>query len=186
MRRALDAAKAKLDSLSQRDAILDCFFEHSRELFQFSVLFVIRGDTAQGRNVHGLGAPDDLVSRTALPLSGAPGILQRARDFRRPFVTTSGVTEADTRLFGTLGRAMPAGLVVPLVLRDRVVAIFLGDVPAAPLQERAAELGRSAVELAKDEMLLWTEAVGGALERLIMRRKGSGSVRRTSTHAATQ
>jgi hypothetical protein len=177
MRRALDAAKAKLDASSSRDAILDCFFEHGRDLFLFSVLFVIRGTTALGRNVHGLGAHDDLVTRIALPLTGEPGILTRARDLRRPFLTSGGVSEADSRLFGSIGRAMPVGLVVPLVLRDRVVGIFLGDIPAEPLQRRAAEIGRSAVELAKDEMLLWAEAVGNALEQLIMRRKGSGSVR---------
>ena len=177
MRRALDAAKSALDALSDRDAILDCFFEHGRGLFQFSVLFVVRGDVAQGRNVDGLGAHDDLVTRTSLPVTGEPGILQRAHELRRPFVLGAGITPADSRLFGSLGRAMPAGVAVPLVLRDRVVAIFLGDGPAEALQRRGVEAGRTAVELAKDEMLLWSEAVGSALERLILRRKGGGSMR---------
>ncbi len=177
MGRAIDAAKAKLDSLSDRNAILDCFFEHGRDLFQFSVLFIVRGAIAQGRNVHGLGAHDELVTRISLPMNEA-GILQRARDVRRPFVTSGGgLTDADSRLFGSIGRAMPAGVVVPLVLRDRVVAIFLGDGPAEPLQKRGAELKRHPSELAKDEMLLWAEAVGNALEQLILRKKGSASIR---------
>lgn len=181
--RALDAAKARLDALSDRNAILDCFFEFGRDLFQFSILFIVREGTAHGRKVHGLGAPDDLVANIALPLNAGPGILRRVRELRRPFVTSNSVvTEADARLFGSIGRAMPAGVVVPLVLRDRVVAVFLGDGPAEPLQRRGAEIGRPAVDLAKDEMMLWGEAVSTALERLILRRKslrppGFGSVR---------
>ena len=176
MRRALDAAKSKLATLSDRDAILDCFFEHARHLFQFGVLFIVRGDMAQGRNVFGVGAPDGLVTRLSFSLND-PGVLARARDLRRPFVTTSMVGEGDARLFGSLGRAMPMGLVVPLVVRDRVVAILLADGPGAELTQRSAEAGRSAIELTKEEMLVWSEAVGEQLERLIMRLKATtGSV----------
>lgn len=176
MRRALDAAKSKLASLTDRDAILDCFFEHARHLFQFSVLFIVRGDMAHGRNVFGVGAPDGLVTRLAFSLS-EPGVLGRARELRRPFITTSAMGEGDARLFGSLGRAMPMGLVVPLVVRDRVVAILLADGPGPELAQRAAEAGRPAIELTKEEMLVWSEAVGETLERLILRLKATtGSV----------
>ena len=175
MRRALDTARSQLQSLSDRNAILDCFFDHARSLFQFAALFVVRGDTAQGRSVHGLEAPDGLVARLAFPLN-EPGVLMRARDMRRPFIGITPATEVDTQLLGSLGRAMPAGLVVPLVVRDRVVAIVIGDGPGEALQMRAQSADRSAVDLAKEEMLLWAETVGEALERLILRKKASGSV----------
>ncbi len=176
MRRALDAAKSKLASLTDRDAILDCFFEHARQLFHFSVLFIVRGDMAYGRNVFGVGAPDGLVARLAFSLD-EPGVLGRARELRRPFITTSAMGEGDARLFGSLGRAMPMGLVVPLVVRDRVVAILLADGPVAELAQRAVEAGRPAIELTKEEMLVWSEAVGETLERLILRLKATtGSV----------
>ncbi len=173
MRRALDAARTRLAALTDRDAILDCFFDHSRHLFQFAVLFVIRGDTAHGRNVHGLGAPDGLVARLNFPVD-VPGLFARARELRRPFATTASGAEADERLFGTLGRMMPAGLAVPLVVRDRVVALLLGDAPSETVQTGAREAGRSAGDLAKEEMLLWADSVSEALERMIMRRKGAG------------
>lgn len=173
MRRALDSAKAKLGSLTDRDAILDCFFEHARHLFQFGVLFIVRGDMAHGRNVFGVGAPDGLVTRLAFSLS-EPGVLARARELRRPFVVHAMAGEGDARLFGSLGRAMPMGLVVPLVVRDRVVAILLADGPGAELAQRSAEAGRPAIELTKEEMLVWSEAVGETLERLIMRLKAEG------------
>lgn len=175
MRRALDTAKANLATLENRDAILDCFFEHARPLFQFSVFFVVRGDGAYGRDVDGIGPSKELVSRIAVPLN-EPGMLQQARDARRPFVTGTSRTRTDEYLFGVLGRVIASGLVVPLVVRDRVVAVFLGDVPSQALQQRAPDAGRPAVELAKDEMLVWREAVGEKLEQLILRRKTGTSV----------
>ena len=48
MRRSIDAARDALATLDDRDAILDCFFEHSKRLFDFTVLFVLRGDSAHG------------------------------------------------------------------------------------------------------------------------------------------
>jgi hypothetical protein len=174
MRRALDEARTQLDALTDRDAILGCYFEHARRLFDFAVLLVVRGDTANGRFVHGLGAPDELVARLSFPLE-EPGMLARARDLRRAFIATGAMSDADAILFGSLGRTMPGGLVVPLVVRARVVAIFLGGGAAQLLHRRAHEAGRDPVELAKEEMILWSESVSEALEKLILRRK-SGSV----------
>lgn len=173
MRRALDAARSRLASLTDRDAILDCFFEHSRHLFTFAAFFVVRGDTAHGRNVYGLGAPDGLVTRLTFPMN-EPGLFARARELRRPFVTSASGSPIDERLFGTLGRMMPNGLAVPLVVRDRVVSLLIGDGPSEELSTRAREAGRPPMDLAKEEMLLWAESVSDALERLIKRRKGAG------------
>jgi hypothetical protein len=176
MRRSIDAARDALATLDDRDAILDCFFEHSKRLFDFTVLFVLRGDSAHGRNVHGLGAPDGLVKSLVLP-TNRPGVLARVRELRRPFVTASTGGEVDSQLFGTLGRMMPLGLAIPLVVRSRVVAVVLCDGPAEILQKKAKEANRQPVELAKEEMLLWAESVSEALEKLILRLKGSsGSV----------
>jgi len=187
MRRALDAARSDLAVLNDRDAMLDCFFEHSRHLFQFAVLFVLRGDTAHGRNVHGVGAPDGLVKSLTFPVN-EPGLFARARELRRPFSTASAGGPVDERLFGSLGRMMPAGLAVPLVVRDRVVAVLLGDGPAESLDRRAHEAARAPIELAKEEMLLWAESVSEALERLILRRKGgrAGSVPPPGLGGSTQ
>src|SRR3954451_1352073 len=124
MRRSIDAARDALATLDDRDAILDCFFEHSKLLFDFAVLFVLRGDSAHGRAIHGIGAPDGLVKSLVLP-TNRPGVLARVRELRRPFVTASTGGEVDSQLFGTLGRMMPAGLAIPLVVRSRVVAVVL-------------------------------------------------------------
>ena len=126
--------------------------------------------------MHGLGAPDGLVTRLVFP-TNRPGVLARVRELRRPFVTASTGGEVDSQLFGSLGRMMPAGLAIPLVVRSRVVAVVLCDGPVEGLQKRAKEANRQPMELAKEEMLLWAESVSEALEKLILRLKGStGSV----------
>lgn len=176
MRRSIDAARERLATLDDRDGILDCFFEHAQRLFEFAALFVLKGDSAHGRNVHGLGAPDGLVARLVFP-TNEPGVLARVRELRRAFVTASTGGEVDSRLFGSLGRMMPAGLAVPLVVRSRVVAVVLCDGAAAILNDAARAAGRQPMELAKEEMLLWAESVSEALEKLILRLKGgTGSV----------
>lgn len=175
MRRALDIAKSKLDELRERDPILDAFFEHGAALFQYACLFVVRGNFVCGRRASGVGAPTELVARIEEPIV-APGIFFRACDLRKPFLAPANPSEADEHLFGLLGRAMPQGLVVPLVVKDRVVAIFLGDLPADPIHARSREAGRSAVELTREEMVLWSGWVGEALERLIVRKKNAGSI----------
>jgi hypothetical protein len=172
MRRAVDNARAKLDTLTERSAMLECFFEQARTLFNVSVLLLVKGDNAQGHFVAGVEAPDALVARIVLPL-GEPSVLSRARELRRPHVAVAMMTDTDQRLFGTLGRTMTAPLVCPLVVRDRVVAIFLGEGPADRLNRAATETGRTTMDLAREEMLLWTESVREALERLILRKKGA-------------
>jgi hypothetical protein len=170
MSRGLDTAVLGLGVLSDRDAILDAFFEYASTLFEFSVFFVVKGDVAHGRNVSGLGAPPGLVSRLAMPLRGK-GILARAFEHRKAFIAASPDDEDDARLFGSVGRALPHPVVVPLVVRDRVVGIFLGEAPAEARVRTAAGGTPAPLELVRDEMRLWAESVGQVLERLILRRK---------------
>ncbi len=170
----LDEAILELGALSDRDRILDFFFEHAARQFDFAVLFVVRGDSAHGRNVHGIGAPPGLVARLAVPLTD-PGVLSRAYAQRKAFVAPGPSEEADRMLFGHLGRALPAPLVVPLLVRDRVVAIFVGDSAVDGVLAGAERAGRPAMDLLREEMMLWSESTGQVLERLILRRKTTGS-----------
>lgn len=167
---ALEAAKAKLELLSDRDAILDAFFAYGREVFKFAVLFVVRGDAAHGRDVHGLGAPSGLVARLVFPLDKG-GILAKAVEYKKAFVGAPAADGDDADLVGRLGRAMPTCVVAPVVVRGRVVAILLGEGLTEAAAERARTAGGPPLELAKEAMFAWTDCVGDAFERLIVRRK---------------
>lgn len=169
---ATDTARAALERSTGSDEVLDRFFEYSKRVFKFAVLFVVKSEVAHGRFVHGLGAPTGLVARLQFKLD-EPGILSRAWQERHVFVE-SRPTAADTALFGSLGRAIPSALVAPVVVRGRVVAILLADGPAEEITRRAAEAGRRPLEIAKEDLTLVTGYAGDALEKLILRRKERG------------
>src|SRR5688500_12013929 len=103
MRRALDVAREKLETLGSADDVLDCFFDHAGTLFRHGVLLVVRGDAAHGRRVHGLETSETLVGTIVVPLN-EPSVLERVRELRRPVVGVPTLTDADRHLFGTLGR----------------------------------------------------------------------------------
>ena len=173
--RALEEAKARLDPLRDRNALLDVFFDHATKIFGFCVLFVVKDNVAHGRNVHGLGAPSGLVARLAFPLS-EPGVLAQANEVRRTILVSPAADGADASLLGSLGRAMPAAVLAPVVVRGRVVAILLGE--SSLLKEDAGQRAVAPLELARSAIGPWSEAVGEAFERLIIARKaeeGAGS-----------
>lgn len=168
--RDLDAAKALLSTLTDRNAILDAFFDHAARSFRFCVLFVVRDQIAGGRRVHGLGAPGGLVARLAVPLKD-PGVLAQAHEEKRVIVVTPAADGVDGPLIGSLGRAMPQAVVAPVVVAGRVVAMILGEGPVEALEAEAQEVGVAPIEIARDAMALWTDAVGDAFEALIVSRK---------------
>jgi hypothetical protein len=171
MRRAIDLAKHEIEQLRDRDAILDRFFVHASELFKFTVLFIVRGDVACGRSSDGLGAPVGLVSRLVIPLN-EQGILSQAMHSGKPYVASTSQSSADSMLVGTLGRALPSALVAPIRVRDRAVAIVVGEGPSDTLVGRATAIGRAPLDLAREELILLATTVGDVFERLIVRKKG--------------
>jgi len=172
----MDVARAELAKATDRDALIRCYFEHAKTLFQFAVLFVVRGEEAQGLFIEGLGAPSGLVKSLTVSLRER-NVLARAAEVTRPFSVHGPGTEGDSMLFGMLGRVITNGVAAPLLVRDRAVAVFLGDLPVDALGPRAREAGREPVDLAREEMLLWSNAVGEAFERLIRtKKKAPGSV----------
>jgi hypothetical protein len=169
----LDLVVLELGTLNDRDRIFDAYFDYAKTLFVFSVLFLVRDGSAHGRNVHGLGAPQGLVSRLTIK-PGTAGILSRAHASRDPFVVPGPAEEADLELFGYLGRALPAPVVVPLTVRSRVVGVFIGETASERLSMRAAKARRRPMDVAIEELSILSEASSAMLERLILRRKRTG------------
>lgn len=167
---ALEAAQAKLESLRDRDAILDLFFAHATTIFRFTVLFVVRDNVAHGRDVDGLGAPSGLVTRLAIPLHEG-GVLAQGVELRRPVVVSPAADGADAALMGQLGRAMPLAVLAPVVVRGRVVALLLGEGTSPSIRADAEARGVSPAERARDAMAPWAASVGDAFETLIIARK---------------
>jgi hypothetical protein len=158
-----DAATKELDEAPDRDAILDLFFDYSRQYFDYSALFVVHGDIAEGRDAYGDGASRDRVTGIGVPLD-LPSILAHARARRAPVQGALAEEGLDPVLLGDLQRKTRGEvLIVPIVVRTRTVALFYGD---------SGDLGVEAPSV--KEVVAFAARVGQAFEKLIVRRKAQG------------
>jgi hypothetical protein len=159
----LDDAKKELEAAGDRDALLDLVFDYARQYFDFSALFIVHADIAEGRDAWGAGASRDRVVGIGVPLD-MPSLLSTAREKRAPILARPAADGLDAVLLADLQRpARVELLVVPIVVRTRAVALFLGDPGDVELDRDVAR-----------EIGTFASSVGLAFEKLIVRRKLSG------------
>ncbi len=159
-----EAAQNELEDAAARDKIFELVFDFARQFFDYTAIFLVHGDIAEGRDGYGEGAPRDKVLRVGVPLD-LPGILASSRNTKKVVRETPDKDGLDGVLLADLGR--PGGtllVALPIVVRTRVVAILLGDV---------GEGGADDVGIGQVEGIV-SHAVA-AFERLIVRRKLQGT-----------
>ncbi len=157
-----EVAAEELEQAGDRNALLDLFFEFSRQWFDYAALFIAHGEIAEGRDAFGEGAPRERVVGIGVPLD-MPSMLQAAREKKEPVVVHPSPEGVDGVLLSDLRRpATVEAAVVPLLVRGRPVALLYGDTAHTIDREALAEVARFAA------------AVGQAFERLIVRKKLSG------------
>jgi hypothetical protein len=158
-------ARAELEDAAQRDTIFDLAFEFARQYFDYTALFVVHGDVAEGRDAFGDGASRDKVARIGVPLD-LPNLLASARDAKRPVRAVPAPDGLDPVLTADLGRSGTTEcVVVPIVVRTRVVALLFGDGGTSGID------GPGLMDV--ERVALQASA---AFERLIVRRKLQGNV----------
>jgi hypothetical protein len=158
-----ELADEEMKATEDRDAILDLLFEFVRQYFDFAAVFVVHGETAEGRDAFGAGASREKVVGLAVPLA-QPGMLARAREAKAPIYVRQTEDEADEILRSDLERPKTTEIVVaPVLVRGRCVALVVGD---------GGEEGsdRSTITDALD----FVRAAGNAFERIIVRKKLGG------------
>jgi len=153
-------AERALADAQTRDDVLRAFFDFSSQYFDYSALFAVQGDLAEGRDAAGAGAPRSRLLAVGVPLD-LPSAMSRARD-----ATTYELTRlASGGLDGALAKDLerrPGRLVLflPVQVRDRTVLILYGD------------HGDRDVELqAIGEVISFAPLVANAFERLILRKR---------------
>jgi len=157
----VETAKEELDEAADREALLDLFFEFSRQFFDYAALFIAHGDIAEGRDAFGDGAPRERVVGIGVPLD-MPSMLSSAREKKEPIVLRPTDQGIDGVLLSDLRRTAGVEAVVfPLLVRDRAVALLYAD---------AATLDRDAIA----QVASFAKHVGQGFERLIVRKKLSG------------
>ncbi|MBS2020094.1 MAG: hypothetical protein JST00_44955 [Deltaproteobacteria bacterium] len=161
----LEVAKNELDEATERDTIFDLFFEFARQYFDYTAVFIVHGEIAEGRDAFGDGAPRDRVARIGVPLD-LPGLLASAREKKGTLQRVPAADGLDAVLMSDLGRpGKTVCIVVPIVVRTRVVALLLGD---------GGETGIDDATLEDIHAIVASSTA--AFERLIVRRKLKGSV----------
>jgi Type II secretion system (T2SS), protein E, N-terminal domain len=171
-----DTARGELEDVVDRDALLDLYFDFSRQYFEYAALFIVHGDIAEGRDAFGTGASRETVAGIGVPLDlPLPGILARARDTKNPVWAVPSREGIDPVLLADLDRKIVTSdvIVVPLVVRGRVVALLYGD---------AGDVGvdRDAVA----DVVQFAVFAGQSFERLILRKKlGDSSAGTKATSA---
>jgi hypothetical protein len=161
----IDVARAELEETTERDQIFDLLFEFARQYFDYTAVFVLHGEIAEGRDAFGDGSSRDKVARIGVPLD-LPSILAAAREKKAMLQRVPAPDGLDAVLMSDLGRSgKTLCVVLPVVVRTRVVAMVLGD---------GGDSGIDAALLADVEGIVG--AATAAFERLIVRRKLKGSM----------
>lgn len=155
----LDVAIAEMDDTADRDAVLDLFFEFAKQFFEYSAFFMVRGESADGRDAFGSGLSRDRVPALTIPLD-APSMVAAVLDKRAPALMLPG-TRVDHGLLAELRiEARTPLLLFPLVVRKKSVALLLGDGADAGVDPEVA-----------NDLSKLSGAASSAFERLIVRRK---------------
>lgn len=159
----LPAGERLLKRASDRDQIVEVFFAFARQFFDYTALFVVHDDVADGREAYGVGAPTDQVRAMSIPLD-VPSAFAEVVRTRVPQVRTLDQTDVDRDISVGLRRpANPPALLMPIAIRQRVVLILYGD--------RNGELFDIGTAM---ELVRFGPCVVESLEQLIIRRKRGG------------
>jgi len=149
-------AKEALEDATNRDEVLSTYFDFARQFFECSALFVVQRTTAEAFAVDGSEGTPGL----SIPLD-SEGKLSEAKARKLPMASPLSDEGEEGKLREGLGRTTKSSaLLVPVVVRDRTVALLYGD------------RGEDPVELATaGEVIALAPLCGQALERIILRRK---------------
>jgi hypothetical protein len=156
------AAAEELEEAADRDALLDLFFDFSRQFFDYTALFIAHGEIAEGRDAFGDGAPRERVVGIGVPLD-MPSIFATARERRAPVIVRPSIDGVDGVLMSDLRRPTSVhAAVFPLLVRGRPVALLYTDT--------GDRVDTDSIE----QVAKFASAVGQGFERLIVRKKLAG------------
>jgi hypothetical protein len=147
-----------------RDAVFSTLVRGIRSRTRYAAILVVQADMIYGRAAIDVDAPDAGIAQVALPLS-AVRVFEQSIMTRSPYIgpVATGRADADAILARMGGVVPPSALVLPLAIRDRVVALVY------------AHRGADTVSIAEvAEVMPLANDAATALMRLIMKAKAAG------------
>jgi hypothetical protein len=145
--RTAGLARAVCTVLEQTDQVsaLEAMLEGALQFTDGAAIFVLKDEKLGGWRAGGR-IERSQVKGVSFPLSAGNSLARALRE-REPLCSTGELAESDAALFDGFGPGQPAGfLVVPLVIRDRALAILFGawyDDQGDPAEETALEAFRA-------------------------------------------
>lgn len=159
----LAAGERLLRQATDRDQILEVLFAFARQFFDYTALFVVHDDAADGRVAYGSGAPTEDVQALSVPLD-RPSAFAEVRRTLAAQVRRLDQTDVDRDIaVGLRRRASPPAMVMPIAIRQRVVVLLYGDRDGEDFDIGAVM-----------ELVRFGPRVVEAFEQLILRRKRAG------------
>jgi hypothetical protein len=159
-------ALMQIEDATTREEIFDAAVGAAAGLFEYAALFVIKGSQAFIKAASGAGVAANAIGSYAFSVD-TPGVLWTVSQTRSHYVGPLLHGKPDRDILGAIALRPPLSVVaIPVVLKQRVVAVILG---ASPADRGAAET--------VGPMLVLGAALGRALERLILERKRTASDR---------
>jgi hypothetical protein len=157
-------AERDLLEANETDGVVRAFFDFASQYFEYTALFAIHGDLAEGRDAAGAGAPRARVLSLGIPLD-LPSALSRAAASDRFSLSRLSTGGLDGALARDLDRRPgPQVLLLPIRVRRRSVLVLYGD------------HGQQDVQLdTVGQVISFAPLVSSALEHLILKRKQAGS-----------
>ncbi len=123
-------AEKELEGATTPEELVDVFFAFVSQFFEYSALFLVHGDIAEGRDAFGPGAEREKVLGIGVPLD-LPSSFARARAEGVVVFTRMNEDDLDVELRKDLSRAKAPrasqAAILPVTLRGRAVALLYGD-----------------------------------------------------------
>jgi hypothetical protein len=160
---SLSEAGRRIEAAPDRDAIFETLCRGARSRLQFVGLLMVHGDVAVGRLALGLQwLPREAVAQVSVSLD-KPSPFRAAVAGKAPYIGRLGEEPVGEAALSALGRRPPLpALLLPIVLKERTVALLYGDADGNPIEaELLADLSTAVA------------AAGRSFQRLILRQKGA-------------
>ena len=153
-------AERGLLEAESRDDVLRAFFDFASQYFDYSALFAVHDDLAEGRDAAGAGAARSRIVGVGVPLD-LPSAMSRARDAATYELTRLGSGGLDGALAKDLERRPGRQvLFLPVRVRGRTVLILYGDHGERDVDPTSV-----------GEVISFAPLVANAFERIILRRR---------------
>jgi hypothetical protein len=156
-----DDARDAIEAAADRDAIFEALCRGARAHVPFAAILTVHGEVTAGRLALGDGWLDrNLVAAVAVPLD-KPSPFRAAAVGRAPYLGRIGDDSAGLQMLASLQRNPPLpALLMPIVLRERAVALLYADAAGQELEATVVA-----------ELSALTATAARSFQRLILRAK---------------